>query len=397
MNKPAHKIGIFLEIPGLAKSRIIAGFFRFARKCPNWQIYQFPVQSDSTELQRITSDFKPDAILSGHPDVIRAYAHGKSRSPVYVLMENVEPGFPTQRGAAINIDNKSIGKFAANRLMTLGYRNLAYFGPFMSTTHSSTIHMLSRYSSLRQGGFERVARESGFAVHSLAQATSKPLTKKTTSKWLVDLPKPCGILCFSDDEAQWLTRNCAELGINVPREIGILGIDNEEHVCENASPPISSIEPDYEQAGFLAGDLIARLLAKDPTVKGYEQEYGILKLENRLSVQSLSASGKRVSLALSIATRNLTKCPSPSVIAADLGISPRVLELAFKKTLGHGFTTEILNRKLEKAKELLSTTQAPISEVARSCGFGNYPAFKVAFRRRFNISARDWRKLQSQG
>jgi len=384
------KIGFFLDIPGLAKSRMISGFFRFARNHPDWQIYQYPVQTDSEELRRIVAAFATDAIVTGHADVLRAYSKkGQKRLP-YIILENIEPGFPSAHGAALNVDNRAIGRFAVNRLATLGYRNLAYIGPLVSTNYSPSAPMQLRYSKLRKGAFERAATEAGIPIVSPASApTGKPsVARKSLCDWFRTIPKPCGILCFSDDDAQYVSSICNEMKINVPREIGMLGTDNEEYICENAVPSISSIEPDYEQAGFMAGEMLAGLLAKDPGTKGVKRTYGILKIESRSSTQSLSSSTNRVAQAMNIVRRDLANAPTPSRVAAELGISLRILELAFKEALGHGIAREIIDTKLEKAKALLKSTRLSIGEIALKCGFSNYDTFKI----RFGIAPGDWRK-----
>ena len=79
------KIGVFLDIPGLACSRAISGFYRFARRKSNWRIFLFPVQREGEALRRIVANFSPDAIFTGHADTVRAYG---GKIP-YVLLENI--------------------------------------------------------------------------------------------------------------------------------------------------------------------------------------------------------------------------------------------------------------------------------------------------------------------
>ena len=82
--KQTIKIGIFLDIPGLARSRAISGLYRFARQKTNWRIFQFPLQQNCAELKKLTKSFKLDAIFAGHADAVRAY--GKN-IPYVLLLE----------------------------------------------------------------------------------------------------------------------------------------------------------------------------------------------------------------------------------------------------------------------------------------------------------------------
>ena len=155
-NTRTIKIGIFLDIPGLARTRAISGLYRFARQRPDWRIFQFPVHHDVEDLRRLVADFMPDAIFAGHADAIRAYD-----APIpYVLLENIEPVLPPGVGATLNLDNIQLGYAAAERLHSLGYRNFGYLGIVFNPTVSSR-QMPTRYSKIRCGAFELASTDVG--------------------------------------------------------------------------------------------------------------------------------------------------------------------------------------------------------------------------------------------
>ena len=394
-----HNIGIFLDIPGLACNRAVAGFYRFARSRPGWRIYDFPVKRKSSDQRTLVRDFRPDAIFTSHADIIRDYArHGRRKIP-YVLMDEVEPGFPGPRGAALNIDNAAIGRCAAQRLHALGYRNFAYLGMvFSSASSPSSSKMLSRYSQLRGGAFENAIAELGCAsdTFSAGEKAQGIGNLKALRRWLKALRKPCGIMAFSDEDASFAIKACHEAGISIPRQIGFIGVDNETHFCENTTPPLTSVEPDYEGAGFKAAELLASLIEGDAKTGGSQHIYGVLKIEERMSAQSISAAANRVARARAAIRNAESRIPSPAEIARGQNVSLRVLELAFKEVLGRSMRSDILDFRLEKATKLLKATKLPIGEVAIKSGFENYAAFTTSFRRRLGMSPGAWRREQNR-
>ena len=385
------RIGIFLDIPGLARSRAISGLYRFAREKPNWRLYQFPLQRDSPALRDLAANFAVDAVLAGHADVVRAYADAGRETP-FVLLESIEPSPSNALGAALNVDNVQLGLSAAERLHALGYRNLGYLGIVFNATPANESRMLARSSRLRGSAFERKATELNAPCSCFyPDRTTFAVDESSIRRWVSALPKPCGILAFSDEDAQYLIHVCRALKISIPGQVGIIGIDNEAYICDNVSPTLTSIEPDYEGAGYRAGELLDEFLTGKRTHVGAHERYGVALIENRMSAQSISTSANRVARALEIIRADPAKAPAPTALARQMNLSLRVLELAFKQILGHGIMSEILTQRLALAKRLIKTSRLGFGEIAFRCGFSSYPAFLASFKRRVGASPRDWR------
>ena len=383
------KIGIFLDIPGLARNRAISGLYRYARRKSDWRIFQFQVQRDSAALRTLAKNFRPDAIFAGHADAVRAFA--PHRIP-YVLLENIEPRLPDGPGATLNGDNVLIGRTAADKLHGLGYRNFAYLGMIFNPAPKEEIQMILRYSRIRGAAFERQIRELGCTAELyFPSGDFYGIDERKLSAWLKALKKPCGLFVFSDEDAQYVLSICRELRISVPKQLGVIGVDNEEFICDNVTPSLTSIEPDYEGAGYRAGELLDEFLAHDLSHVGAREHYGIARIENRMSALSISTAASRVTHALDLIRKDPVHAPDPKTLARQMNLSLRVLELAFKQILGHGITTETLTQRLNLAKRLIKTTRLDFGEIALKCGFTNYSAFLASFRRRIGQSPREWR------
>lgn len=64
----------------------------------------------------------------------------------------------------------------------------------------------------------------------------------------------------------------------------------------------------------------------------------------------------------------------------------------FKEQIGYSPKQYILLNRLSYAKELLETTDIPISQIAFQCGFGDFNNFSRAFRDWFQVTPKQYRK-----
>ena len=76
--------------------------------------------------------------------------------------------------------------------------------------------------------------------------------------WVSRLPSNCGIFATNDQVAQEVLSACVTAGRSVPGDLKVLGVDNVLSRCETCSPTLSSIQIDFEMAGYRAADLLMR-------------------------------------------------------------------------------------------------------------------------------------------
>ena len=80
------------------------------------------------------------------------------------------------------------------------------------------------------------------------------------ARWIKKLPKPLGVLAGNDPRGIQLLDACRRAGVAVPEEVAVVGVDNDELVCELAYPPLSSVIPDAFRIGYEAAALLDRLM-----------------------------------------------------------------------------------------------------------------------------------------
>ena len=110
--------------------------------------------------------------------------------------------------------------------------------------------------------------------------------------WLTNLPKPCGIMAYADICAKRIYDACHIARLPIPDQIRIIGIDNDINLCENLSPTLTSIEPDFERSGYLAGRLLFDRLRKSSPPKPTRLEFGTKSVIERASTQDVKGGGR---------------------------------------------------------------------------------------------------------
>ena len=208
-------------------------------------------------------------------------------------------------------------------------------------------------------------------------------------QWLKRQSRPLAVLTGDDAIGVKLTRACAELGISVPDEVAIVGVDNEEVLCEMATPPLSSIPCDTEHMGYEA----ARLLDQLMTDGGREARHVAvppLPLVVRGSSDSFATKDEAVLAALRLIHQSDHAIHVPQVVATS-GLSRRALELRFRKELQRTILDEIRRSRLDRACRLLISTKQPVAKIALKMGFSTPQRFHAVFRAQFGMSAGDFR------
>ena len=80
------------------------------------------------------------------------------------------------------------------------------------------------------------------------------------SKWLCELPKPIGVMAAHDLRALCVLDACRRAGVFAPDEVAVIGVDNDEILCELANPPLTSVQLDLALMGYEAAALLAHLM-----------------------------------------------------------------------------------------------------------------------------------------
>jgi LacI family transcriptional regulator len=244
----------------------------------------------------------------------------------------------------------------------LGVRHFAYCG--LRGLEFSDNRALGFTNAIREAGLDAVV----YAPQAQHAGQSWYAEQKHIAKWLASLPKPVGLMACNDDRARMLGEICRLRGFRVPDDVAILGVDNDEQVCNSANPPLSSIALATQKAGY---DAAAQL---DALMRGRKITPSTIMVNpthvvSRQSTDTLAIEDPIVLRAL----RYIRDNANQDIRVADLpqisGISRRTLQDRFNHCLGRTPMEEIHRCRAERICRLLVDTNMTVSEIAAASGF----------------------------
>jgi LacI family transcriptional regulator len=195
--------------------------------------------------------------------------------------------------------------------------------------------------------------------------------------------------CDDDRGRQSLTA-CREGEMQVPEDVAVIGVDNDEVLCDVSDPPLSSVALDTESAGYEAAALLDGLMAGR-----VRQPKRILVpplfVVQRRSTDIVAANDRDVAMALRFIHERAGKPIAVKEIARASSLSRRMLELRFRRAVGRTIHEEIERSRLERAKRLLAETGMPIAEVALAAGFASAGYFSKVFRHATGLPPGEYR------
>ncbi len=272
-------------------------------------------------------------------------------------------------------DDRAIGKLAADYLMDIGLKSIAIIGVRGPL-----------FSELRHEGFINRLAECGVTANvcpnnmlPLPDGVKAPLgLSPTIFSWLIRLPKPTGLFCTQDIKAAEVLEICRHAKINVPEDLCILGVDNDELFSKFNRPPLSSIALPTQKIGYAAAKLLDDLMngnkpPKEPTLL---PPVGVI---TRQSTNLLTIPDEDVLAAVRYIRERVHTRVSVNDLLRAVPVNRRYLERKFKEHIGRTPLQEIRRVRVEKAKELLSGSDLSIPAVARHSGFASPERFCNVF------------------
>ncbi len=369
----------------------------------SWSLSQGGVITSEALGQIIVRpNFRTDAFITGGGEVLSIFElHVRGEWPFSMPLAAITPPLDidmraVQRDAIVaRLDDKAVAKAAADFYLKRGHVNFAYAGAFVADSELPNNKSEELRDRIRCEAFANLIAKSKHKCFDFAPPSdgNREKVEKDLTAWLKSLPKPCAVFAYSDKVGAIIATVCKTLGIKVPDQICILGVDNDDSVCNSIHPSLSSIHPDHFGGGKLVAEQIDLRLSGRKTGP-VEIRYGVKGIAERSSTLDLRGGGRLVASAMEIVTREACTGVTVSEIAARLGCSSRLLELRFHEILGHGIKDEMLRFRLENVRHLLATTNRAIDDITRASGWKNAVPLKILFKKRFGMSMRDWRETQ---
>lgn len=293
----------------------------------------------------------------------------------------------------VDVDCEAIARSAVELFLNRGCVSLAFYG-----AHEPRQRRMSRVVHL---ALERAAAAQGKTVNVLPRKVytsvfTRASELKSLQRWLSGLPKPCGILACSDVLAKDLIDAAKLMGLNVPESVMVLGLDNDELICEGETPSISSISLNYELTAYRVAARLDQMLRGEPADDSQPMTCGVLDVVERGSTFSAKGAGYVVARALMYILENVGTNPDLGnrAVAAAVGVSVRTLEMRFKEVTGMTVAERIRQIRLKRVCHWLKTTKSSLNKISRAAGFKSSTTLQLLFRRTYGMSMSAWRKRE---
>ena len=187
------------------------------------------------------------------------------------------------------------------------------------------------------------------------------------------------MMASNDGRALHVLQACRAEQMRVPEDVAIVGVDNDDVMCELANPPLTSVEQGARRIGFEAAALLDTMMTGQapPRQSTAVPPEGLVA---RQSTDVLAIGDPDVAESLRLIRRRACEPLAVRDVLDAATVSRSTLEARFRAVLGRSIHGEIRRVQLEMAQRLLATTNMPLKEVARQSGFSSVQYFTVVFR-----------------
>jgi LacI family transcriptional regulator len=381
LHRPA--VALLIETSNAYARGLLAGINAFVRQHATWSIY-LPEQGRGAHPPGWLARWQGDGVIARLENAPIAKAVMKIGVPVVdVSAARTVPTVPW-----VETDDAAISRLALQHFLDRGFRQVAFCG-----------ERGFNWSQWREDAFLKAAAEQGcrtfrFAVNSSARHTWGEQHRRLT-EWVRSLPRPIGVMACFDRLGQQLLDACRDAGVSVPEEVAVVGVDDDDVLCNLCTPPLSSVRPDTFRAGFLAAELLQRMMAGQ-RVSAAGHFVPPVGLTTRQSSDVLAIEEPEMATAWRFIREQACTGIKVTDVLAVVPLSRRVLENRFRRLFGRTPHEEIERLRIERAQQLLTETDLSLAAIAQRVGFEHPEYLSVAFKRTTGHSPRDFRRAHSR-
>lgn len=285
--------------PSYKQANGIPGVLEWAKK---WEVDAIIAQFDDTDEVEL---FRQNGIIALAQDF-------KSR---FSVIPNITSRY------------KQTGQMAADFFLQKGFRNFAFYG-YKDVVWSEERCMGFRDRIVEKGFGDCFFEYQKQSLENLWYYESEPV-----ANWIKSLPRPVALIACDDTQGNKIMELCRVLGIKIPEEVAVLGVDNDEIICGLSDPPLSSVNLNIVKGGYEAARLIERLL-RDKDAISEDVVIQPVTIVNRLSTDIYATDNPVILTALKYIHQNLVNKISVEDIVRQVPLSRRLLEIRFKQVTG---------------------------------------------------------------
>jgi len=357
------KVALLIETARGYGRQMLRGIARYARLHGPWGFYVTPGDFEQALprmrqwggtgiIARIESNAIARAVLeSGLPTIALDLAE-----------KELEPDNPLAQLSEVASDSEGAARMAAEHLLGRGFRHFAFAGIAKRV-----------WSRRRAAGFCQAVADAGFTaeVYQPPRARRDRLWEREQprlAEWLRSLPKPVGVMACNDDRGREVLEACRAAEIQVPEEVAVIGVDNDELLCELADPPLSSVALNAEGTGYRAAALLDQMMRKRLR-KPRRLVAKPLHVVTRRSTDAIAIEDPEIAKAVGFIHDHATELIQVEDVVRHVAISRRNLETRFRRLIGRTPHAEMQRVRLQRAMRFLVETDLSIPMIAEAVGY----------------------------
>lgn len=337
--------------------RFLRGILDYSRRTEPWVVCKMPPAFKRQHgLEAVVSwakTWKADVVIAQfdpEDDVTIFQKNG-----IIAIAQDFVSRFPQIPN--ITGEYERTGRMAADHFLNKRFENFGFFG-FKGVD----------WSDGRYEGFRKTIEEAGYGnnIHVYDRQDIHDrwyYDMNFLHEWLISLPKPIAIMACDDNQGNMLIQACHVCGLKIPFDVAIIGVDNDEILCNMSEPPMSTINVDIERGGYDTAAMVDRMV-NDPSYKGEDIVLKSLNVVGRVSSSLFASNDPAVLKALRYIMANIDKRISVTDILDHVPMSRRLLEQRFKQMTGVTIYNYITVHRIERFAQLLLSSNDSVSDIA---------------------------------
>jgi LacI family transcriptional regulator len=382
------RIALLIESSRAYGQGLLRGITAYIRDHRPWSIYQ-QERMMSDDAPAWLDGWRGDGVIARieSPALLRAIQ--RLHCPAVDLrgMHDI-PGIPL-----IETDDQAVTRLAVAHLAERGFRHFAYCG--YQGANFSARRLKYFLPLVRHAGFEPLVYE-GTATSSPTGATVQIegralMYERPVADWVERLPKPVAIMACNDVRGQQMLSACRDRGVAVPDDVAVIGVDNDQIICELCDPPLSSVEPNTRQIGYDAAGLLDRMMAGQRASRA-KTFIGPLGVVARASTDVLAIPDRLVAAALRYIRQHACDGIGVEEVLENVPLSRSTLERRFARYIGRAPKAEITRVQIERVKQLLRSTPFPLVQIADLTGYAHHESMCTIFKRETGKTPGEYRR-----
>lgn len=369
----SRRVALLVETSRSYGRDVLRGIARFART-RQWSLLHEEMTIDA---------LPPDWLANAQPSGVIARVDHRTVEPLRALgipcvdvqCVGTFTGIPQ-----VETDDATVSKLAFEHLWDRGFRRFAYCG-----------FQFAHYSEARLQSFRELTQAAGcsLSVYQSPGEKDSPVTTIERSglvdmermmAWLTSLQAPTGMLVCNDIRGQQVLNACHTLGLAVPDDLGVIGVDDDDAICPLSNPPLSSVRPDAERVGYRAAEVLDQMMLGQAPDSPLEL-IPPTSVVQRLSTQVMAVDDRELARVVRFIREFACDGIDVNDVAEFTTLSRRQLERRFRTQLNQTPHEAITAVQVERVRELLRESDLTLEQMAPLAGYRHKERLAAVFKR----------------